>query len=90
MSEAEIMVNIGTNNRSVDVAVTSNTRNVDVSVSRNLPDFPIYHGEHTFTATAEEQTIHVSNFTMLNDIVINPIPQTYGLITYDGSTLTVS
>ena len=39
----------------------------------------------------EEQTITADiGFGGLSSVTISPIPQNYGLITYDGSTITVS
>lgn len=41
--------------------------------------------------SAEEQTITADvGFGGLSSVTISPIPQNYGLITYDGSTITVS
>ena len=51
---------------------------------------PVYPGPTEFTPSAEEQTIGVSGYRLKEDITINPIPSNYGLITWDGSTLTVS
>ena len=40
---------------------------------------------------AEEQTITADiGFGGLSSVTISPIPQNYGLITYNGSTITVS
>ena len=40
---------------------------------------------------AEEQTITAdAGFGGLSSVTISPIPQNYGLITYNGSTITVS
>lgn len=49
-----------------------------------------YAGEYEFTPTEQEQTISIAGKVARNDITINPIPSNYGLITWDGSTLTVS
>lgn len=49
-----------------------------------------YRGPAEFTPSQEIQTIEIANMTSLTDITINPIPQNYGLITWDGSTITVS
>lgn len=41
--------------------------------------------------TQEEQTVVAdSGFGGLSSVIVKPIPQNYGLITWDGSTLTVS
>lgn len=49
-----------------------------------------YSGPVEVTPSAETQTLETSAFYMQSDIIINPIPSNYGLITWDGSTLTVS
>lgn len=49
-----------------------------------------YRGSYEFTPSASEQTIEIRDRTAIADIIINPIPQNYGLITWDGSTITVS
>lgn len=49
-----------------------------------------YTGEYTVTPTTETQTLATANKTLTRDIVINPIPSNYGLITWNGSTLMVS
>lgn len=49
-----------------------------------------YEGETEITPTQDTQTLRTSGLLMPVDIVINPIPQNYGLITWNGSTLTVS
>ena len=52
--------------------------------------YPIYTGETTVTPSAETQTLSTSGTTLTSDITIDPIPSNYGLITWDGVTLTVS
>ncbi len=49
-----------------------------------------YTGEYEFTPTQQEQIIPIEGQVARHDIIINPIPSNYGLITWDGSTLTVS
>ena len=49
-----------------------------------------YTGEYTYTPSQEIQTIPIAQLTASDDITINPIPSNYGLITWNGSTLTVS
>lgn len=50
----------------------------------------VYDGAYEWTPTQSTQTIEIANKKALEDIIINPIPQNYGLITWNGSTLTVS
>lgn len=49
-----------------------------------------YGGEYEVTPTREKQVLATSGRYLQKNVVINPIPQNYGLITWDGSTLTVS
>ena len=51
---------------------------------------PPYEGPVTVTPTQETQVLQTRQTTLLTDITINPIPSNYGLITWDGSVLTVS
>lgn len=53
-------------------------------------DFDEYEGPYEFTPTQETQTAYTANKVLTENIIINPIPSNYGLITYNGSVLTVS
>ncbi len=53
-------------------------------------DYPIFSGAYEYTPTSQTQTIDIGGMAARQDIVINPIPSNYGLITWNGSTLTVS
>lgn len=49
-----------------------------------------YDGDYEYTPTQNTQTIPIENMVARQNIVINPIPSNYGLITWNGSFLTVS
>lgn len=51
---------------------------------------PTYTGEYEVTPSQETQILNTSGLKATSNIVINPIPSNYGLITWNGSTLTVS
>ena len=51
---------------------------------------PIYSGPYEVTPSDTEQVLDTDSFYMNGNITINPIPNNYGLITWNGSTLTVS
>ena len=53
-------------------------------------DAPPYEGQYEFTPTAEVQMAYTAGKIMLGNVKVNPIPNNYGLITYNGSVLTVS
>lgn len=49
-----------------------------------------YDGEYEFTPTQSTQIVPTADKTLEQNIKINPIPSNYGLITWNGSVLTVS
>lgn len=49
-----------------------------------------YNGSYIFTPSSEEQVIEIHGKTAINDIKIEPVPNNYGLITWNGRTLTVT
>ena len=51
---------------------------------------PAYEGPYTVTPSAAEQILDTDSLYMRGNITINPIPNNYGLITWDGHTITVS
>lgn len=53
-------------------------------------DLPTYTGETVITPSTTEQVLATAEKVVTRNIVVNPIPSNYGLITWNGSTLTVS
>lgn len=51
---------------------------------------PRYTGETYFTPSMESQTIPTAGRVLESDLTVGPIPSNYGLITWNGSYLTVS
>lgn len=51
---------------------------------------PPFTGAYIYTPTQNTQTIPINGFKAIEDITIEPIPSNYGLITWNGSTITVS
>lgn len=49
-----------------------------------------YTGSYEYTPTQSTQIIPIEQLTASQNITINPIPSNYGLITWNGSSLTVS
>lgn len=56
--------------------------------------FPVYPPDYTgptsVTPSADQQVLQTEGLMLPENIIINPIPSNYGLITWNGSTLTVS
>ena len=64
-----------------------------ISGTLTVPQYvlpPSYTGSYEVTPSAEMQTLETDSFYMNGNITINPIPSNYGLITWNGSSLTVS
>lgn len=49
-----------------------------------------YTGSYEVTPSTNTQTIPTSGKVMYQNVTVKPIPSNYGLITWNGSTLTVS
>lgn len=49
-----------------------------------------YAGPYEVTPSAATQVLETANLSMTENVVINPIPSNYGLITWNGSVITVS
>lgn len=74
----------------VDISAPALGVSTGTPVARDYVERPAYEGETTVTPTNETQTLRTKNLRMTDDIVVNPIPQNYGLITWNGSVITVS
>ncbi len=88
----------------VDPVITgtlSNTQSVSGSLSGEhgvsgvitvggSSDWPEYAGSYSITPGAEAQILETAYKVPTENIVIEAIPNNYGLITWNGSTLTVS
>lgn len=59
-------------------------------VARVFVERPLYEGLTEVTPSSEAQVLETKNLRMDENVTINPIPSNYGLITWNGSTITVS
>ena len=51
---------------------------------------PIYNGPSEVDPSQSTQVLETSGKMLLTNITVNPLPSYYGLITWNGSVLTVS
>lgn len=79
----------GSGNAQAEVKKISASAALNVTVSGG-GDLPIYRGETEVTPTSVTQTLYTGGKTVIQNITINPIPSNYGLITWNGSYITVS
>ena len=63
---------------------------MEVPVAREYVERPAYEGPVSVTPSADLQVLQTKDLRMTENITVNPIPQNYGLITWNGSTITVS
>ena len=61
---------------------------MDTAVTASV--VPHYDGPYSVTPTTSAQTLETAGKLMTEDITVGAIPSNYGLITWDGSALTVS
>lgn len=67
----------------------SGTGNLSGRISTpNIPDH--YTGTVIITPTLSAQTLNTAGLLLDENITVNPIPNNYGLITYNGGIITVS
>lgn len=76
------------------VTVSVNAANMGVTlgtpVVKEYVDVQTYTGEYEVTPSAETQTLDTAGLRLTRPVTVNPIPQNYGLITWNGAFLTVS
>lgn len=59
-------------------------------IVKEFVDRDPYTGAYEVTPSEETQTLETENKRMTGNVTINPIPNNYGLITWNGSIITVS
>lgn len=53
-------------------------------------DYPVYTGLYVITPNSNTQLLNTAGTLVTDNIRVEPIPSNYGLITWNGSVLTVS
>lgn len=73
-----------------DVSVDSVEAETDGSIIINKIVADEFEGAYEYTPSSEIQTIPIAQKKAVRNITINPIPQNYGLITWNGAFLHIS
>ena len=78
--------------QTLTVSFNNTQANISTSsqITRDFVDRDPYTGEYNITPSANTQTLETKNLRMTDNVTINPIPNNYGLITWNGSIITVS
>lgn len=76
----------------VDVDIQETTVLVPAEVDTKIvvSNIPDYVGEYDITPSPETQVLEMADMKATRNVIVAPIPNNYGLITYNGSVLTVS
>lgn len=76
------------------VKVSINPRTMGVTLGtptvKEYIDVDPYTGAYSVTPLQETQTLATAGKRLTQDVTVDPIPQNYGLITWNGAFLTVS
>ena len=76
--------------KDIRIAVERAERQISLEVNRGGQYFPEYEGPLLITPGVQAQTIPKKYRVLMRNIVVGPVPSNYGLITYNGRTITVS
>ena len=78
--------------QSVSVSVDAVSMGVSIGtpIVKEYVDVETYTGAYDVTPSSETQTLNTEGFRLTRNIVVNPVPSNYGLITWNGAFLTVS
>ena len=84
--DAELSININLEGE----MCSSCTLDGELGVYKKVWAEETYDGATVVTPSREQQILPTAGKTVTENIVVNPIPQNYGLITWDGGVLRVS
>lgn len=76
--------------RNRDIVVIEQRDSSTVEVKSEIALSPPYKGDYIITPTHEVQKLQTKGYTMKDDIIIEPIPKNYGLISWNGRYIKVS
>ena len=96
MQPNPIFVPMTVSTDSVEIGMNISSSAIDIPVETGVvinvetTNIPAYTGDYVVTPSMEEQVLETNGLRMTDNVTINPIPSNYGLITWNGSFLTVS
>lgn len=84
-----ITVNV-INNNTIDIGVKLNNVSVSIVGGTSVIAEKPYTGTYHVVPSNEPVTLFTKDRSMLENVIVDPIPKNYGLITYNGFSITVS
>lgn len=85
-----MQVSVSRVNIPVGVSVSDVLIPATIGAAYQMVDADTYTGPYEATPTQSEQVFQTNGKVLIENFTVNPIPSNYGLITWDGSVLTVS
>lgn len=78
--------------RAIPLVVSNSSVTVSVGLATPImtSTVPEYDGEYDITPGGTAQVFQTNGKKITHDFIVEPIPSNYGLITWNGSTITVS
>lgn len=85
-------MNVAFNSAQINISFIEPNMGVSTGtpVARDYVERLPYEGKYSISPSNETQILETKNLRMTDNIVVNAIPNNYGLITWNGSALTVS
>lgn len=77
-------VSVGSTN-TAGISVKTRTEIIEI-----IPSGEAYEGPYSITPGKEAQVLNIKGLTAKENIIIEPVPDNYGLISWNGSTLTIT
>ena len=86
-----IPMTVADNTIIVPAKISSNEQTVNCEVSTSIVQMAEdYIGDYNLIPTNEQTILQTKGHIMKDNITIEPIPKNYGLITWNGSVLTIT
>ena len=84
-------LSVSFNPQTLNVSFNNTKANISTSsqITRDYTDTDPYTGDYIVTPSEETQTLETYNKRMTDNVTINPIPNNYGRIAWNGATLLV-
>ena len=75
----------------IDLLLDESEIEIELSMEdEGVGKYPVYTGKYEITPSLETQTLETAYRVLTSNVVIAPIPNNYGKISYDGSTLYIT
>lgn len=74
----------------IDISAAPLQTSTGIPVVKEYIERPAFEGPYNVTPSDSEIVLNTKYLSMTDNVRIAPIPNNYGLITWNGSTLTVS